>query len=295
MIENASLLFCSRDRPRLLLDTVESVLQGDDVPAEIVIVDQSRAPHPELSDWSGGGPLMRYIHSASRGLSVARNIAIAAAACDDLVIIDDDMFVDRRWFGALIGALRAEGPRVVVTGRVLPDAAANSPGGFVPALVTGAEKARYRGRLPGDVLAGGHMAARRAVFEQVGGFDARLGAGSRFPAADDNDLGFRLLKAGYAIVYVPEAVVYHRAWRPASEYLTMRWRYGRGKGGFYGKHLPAEPRYMAGRIVRDIGRRVLAFRTRIRRDARGAAGDAVYSAGVLLGVLEWTLGLREIR
>lgn len=295
MIENTSLLICSRERPQLLLETIESVLNGAQLPAEVVIVDQSASPHPALAVWARPGPALRYIRSATRGLSVARNVAIAASSYGDLVIIDDDMFVERDWFGAMVAALRAEGPRAVITGRVLPDAAANAPGGFVPALATDEQPARYCGRLARDVLAGGHMAARRQVFEEVGGFDARLGAGSRFPAADDNDLGFRLLKAGYEIVYAPQAVVYHRAWRPAREYLTMRWRYGRGKGGFYGKHLPTETRHMGGRITRDIGRRARGLLDRARRDARGAAGDVVYSLGVLVGVMQWRLGPRKTR
>ncbi len=137
------------------------------------------------------------------------------------------------------------------------------------------------------------MAACRQILDAVGGFDERLGAGSGFPAADDNDLGFRLLKNGYEIVYVPEAVVYHRAWRPRSEYLSMRWRYGRGKGGFYAKHLASDVGYMSNRLVRDIGRRVMGFPRRVLRDARGAAGDVVYSAGVMRGVIQWSLGLRK--
>lgn len=295
MIENTSLLICSRDRPRLLLETIESVLAGAELPAEIVVVDQSSIPHPSLERWTRGDPVVRYIHSGTTGLSVARNIAIAAAGCEDLVIIDDDMFVERDWFGSIVRALRAEGPRAVITGRVLPHAGANAPGGFVPALATSDAPVRYRGRLAKDVLAGGHMAARRQVFEEVGGFDARLGAGSRFPAADDNDLGFRLLKAGFEIVYAPQAVVYHRAWRPGSEYLVMRWRYGRGKGGFYAKHLPTARGHMAARIGRDVGRRAAGLFGRLRRDPRGAAGDVVYSAGVLLGVVEWSLGLQKRR
>jgi GT2 family glycosyltransferase len=295
VIENTSLLICSRERPQLLLETVESVLQGDEWPAEIVVVDQSRKPHPALSGWTRPGPAVRYIHSATSGLSVARNVAIAAAAHGDLIIIDDDMFVACDWFASITHALRTAGPRAVVTARVLPDKEAGAPGGFVPALATDENAARYSGRLQRDVLAGGHMAARRQVFAEVGGFDARLGAGSRFPAADDNDLGFRLLKAGYEIVYAPQAVVYHRAWRPAREYLRMRWRYGRGKGGFYAKHLPTEGRYMLGRIARDIGRRAIGWVSRVRRDTRGAAGDVVYSFGVLVGVVQWSLGPRKTR
>lgn len=293
MIRDTSVIICSRERPCLLQDTVESVLAGDELPAEIVVVDQSAAPHPALSGWQGHGCRVRYIHSATKGLSRARNLAIRAASHELIVIIDDDMFVERAWLGALVRALQAEGPLTVVTGRVLPDEAAAAPGGFVPALVTGEQVARYRGRLQKDVLAGGHMAAYRRALEEAGGFDERLGAGSAFPAADDNDLGFRLLESGYEIVYAPEAVVYHRAWRPRREYLAMRWRYGKGKGGFYAKHLRASRGHMLDRLARDIGRRAARFPGRLVRDARGAAGDIVYSLGVVIGVVQWSLGLRK--
>lgn len=291
MTEQVSVVICSRDRQRLLLDTIRSVLAGDNLPSEIVVIDQSRTPVAALASRCGqSGCAVRYIHSETTGLSRARNIAIRAAECEMLAIIDDDMFVGRTWLAALVGALVAEGPGTVVTGQVLPDPGANTPGGFVPALVTSGERARYRGRLSHDALAGGHMAAYRKTLEAVGGFDERLGAGSTFPAADDNDLGYRLLASGYEILYVPEAVVYHRAWRPKREYLPMRWRYGRGKGGFYAKHLHASRGYMLGRIGRDLGRRAAGIPGRLRRDARGAAGDVVYSMGVISGLVQWSLG-----
>lgn len=297
-MEHVSVLICSRERPQLLLDTIQSILTGDTLPSEIVVVDQSHAPHQALANWQGPVPL-RYLHSCSIGLSRARNEAIRAASGDLLVIIDDDMYVEKDWLRSLVAAQEQEGPGGVVTGRVLPDAAsdksAGARGGFVPALVTGIESARYRGRLPHDVLAGGNMASYRRTLEAVGGFDERLGAGSRFPAADDNDLGYRLLAYGYEIVYVPEAVVYHRAWRPKSEYLSLRWRYGRGKGAFYARHLWTSEGYMLGRMARDVGRRALGFPRRFARDPHGAAGDVVYTLGVLSGAVEWSLGRPKIR
>ncbi len=295
MIADVSVVICSRDRPQLLLETVNSVLSGHELPAEIVVVDQSREPNPAVAAASRQGCSVRYIRSETTGLSRARNIAIRAATCDLLVIIDDDMFVARDWLALLIDALRAAGPAAVVTGRVLPEAQSSVPGGFVPALVTDDVPARYVGRLSRDVLAGGHMAAYRQTLQAVGGFDERLGAGSGFPAADDNDLGFRLLEQGRAIVYAPQAVVYHRAWRPQREYLVMRWRYGRGKGGFYAKHLGTATSYMMSRVLRDLGRRVVGLPGRLRRDCRAAAGDVVYSIGVLTGVVAWSLGQRKIR
>jgi GT2 family glycosyltransferase len=64
-----------------------------------------------------------------------------------------------------------------------------------------------------DVLWGNNIAIQRSAIVKVGAFDERFGAGSNFPSSEDNDLGFRLLEAGYRIIYMPKATLYHRAWR----------------------------------------------------------------------------------
>src|SRR5437899_7923599 len=216
-LPRTTLIICSRNRPTMLQQTIESVLQGDEVPTELVVIDQSSAANPKLACLKTSRVTdIRYIWSETVGLSRARNAGIAAARYSIMAIIDDDMFVPTDWYGALIRALVSAGERAVVTGRVLPTEA-EVPGGFVPASVPSDVPATYEGRIGADVLAGGHMVAYRSVFKTVGGFDERLGAGGEFPAADDNDFGFRLLEAGYQIVYAPQAVVYHRAWRGKGE------------------------------------------------------------------------------
>ena len=292
-IPGSSLIICSRNRPEFLLATIDSVLRGDQVPAELVIVDQSSAPDMRLSAWgSDGGYELRYIWSRSVGLSRGRNEGIAAASYDMLVIIDDDMFVEANWFGTFIQALVQAGPRTVLTGRVLATAP-EVRHGFAPTLAIGEAPAIYQGRIGTEVLAGGHMAAFRSAFQEVGGFDERLGAGSPFPAADDNDLGFRLLEAGYRIAYVPDAVVYHRAWRPAPDYLPMRWKYGLGKGGYYAKYLSLQDRYMLRRMLNDIGHRIYGFPLRLLRNRRLVYGDPAYILGILVGATRWLLTQRR--
>jgi GT2 family glycosyltransferase len=288
-----SLLISSRDRPELLRETVVSVLAGQELPAEIVIVDQSAAQNDALAAMPAvRGCAIRYIWSRSAGLSRSRNLAVAAARHAILAFADDDMFAAPGWYGALIRALIAAGPRAAVTGRVLA-APMERPGGYVPSLVVSDTPAAYRGRLGCDVLAAGNMALYRAALDEVRGFDERLGAGSRFPAAEDNDLGFRLLEAGYCIRYVPEAVLYHRAWRPSGAFLPLRWRYGRGQGAFYGKHLRLRDTHMAGRLHHDVMRHVVQGVRRAGRLQREAAGDAVFVLGLLAGAIEWTWNQRR--
>jgi GT2 family glycosyltransferase len=284
-----SLIICSRNRPKLLLETVASVLQGDEVPTELVIIDQSDTPHSILATLTTDRACeIHYLWTHSVGLSRARNTGIAAGQHAIVAIIDDDMFVTPAWFGSLIRALINAGEGAVVTGRVLPTAA-EVPGGFVPAFVVSEVPAVYEGRIGTDVLAGGHMATYRSTLNAVGGFDERLGAGTEFPAADDNDLGFRLLEAGYRIIFTPEAVLYHRAWRGNGEYLHMRWCYGRGKGGYYTKYFSLKDRYMLRRMIWDIMHRIVLFPARIVRSPRRACGDLVYSAGILSGATQWVL------
>jgi len=277
----------------MLQQTIESVLQGDEVPNELVVIDQSNNPNPNLTSLKTLRITdIRYISSQTVGLSRARNAGIAAARHSILAIIDDDMFVAQNWYGALIRALLNAGDRAVVTGRVLP-AEAEVPGGFVPTFMPSDVPAVYQGRIEMDVLAGGHMAAYRADFNTVDGFDERLGAGGEFPAADDNDLGFRLLEAGYRIIYAPQAVVYHRAWRGKREYLPMRWSYGRGKGGFYTKYFSMKDRHILRRMVWDIAQRFFNFPHRLLRDPRRACGDMVYVAGILCGTAQWITRTRS--
>jgi GT2 family glycosyltransferase len=288
----ASLLICSRRRPQLLEDTVNSVLQGDTLPSEIVIIDQSDQPHPSLSQRkSESGCDIRYIWSQSTGLSRGRNQALAAARYEALVFIDDDMYVDPGWLAAILAALETGGKKSVISGQVRPSQEAGS-GFFAPSTKVDDAPAVYRGRMDQDVLFSGNMALYRSAIVEVGDFDERLGPGSAFPGAEDGDLGFRLLEAGYCIRYAPQAVVYHRAWRPEKEYLPLRWGYGVARGGFYAKYFSLRDRFMLGRMLRDIGRHLIGFPVLLPSNRLKAFGHLALSGGILVGATKWVLTQR---
>jgi GT2 family glycosyltransferase len=268
-------------------------MSADDVPDEIVVIDQSDVPDRSV-ERPAAGPrtAIRVVPSRANGLGNARNEGIAAARHDVLVFVDDDMWADPAWLGALVGALADAPPKTVVTGAV-EATDAESWRAFTPSTQAHPPGAVFVGRLDRDVLAGGHMAIERSALEEVGGFDPRLGAGARYPAADDNDLGFRLLEQGYRIVYVADAVLYHRAWRAGWRYPIVRWHYGRGKGGFYAKHAGASGRHMLRRARRDVTHRARRFPVLVVRQPVRAAGDLLYVLGIVVGGSHWLLRERR--
>jgi GT2 family glycosyltransferase len=84
------------------------------------------------------------------------------------------------------------------------------------------------------------MAFRRAVLERIGGFDERLGHGTRF-SCEDIDAVASALWAGFSGVYDPRAVVYHHHGRRGeSEVRELRRRYDEGRGAYYAKYISAK-------------------------------------------------------
>lgn len=274
-----SVILATRNRPALLTDTVASILYGDTLPAEVIVVDQSDRPHPQLGEDSR----VRYLWTETRGLSRANNLGTSAARNEWLVFTHDDVLAEPDWYGRMLGALVQGGPRTVVTGRVLA-AEPETAEGFAPSLNPSTTPAVYEGRNGRDVIWPMSLALHRSALEAVGGFDERLGPGTPYPAAEDNDLCHRLLEAGYRIVFEPAAVVHHRAWRPRSEHASLRYDYGRGQGAFYAKHLGLRDRYMLRRLAGDVAGRLVRMG---RRGGRNPREEIAYVRGVLSAVWQW--------
>ena len=287
ILPKSSLIICSRNRPKLLFETVESVLRGEQVPTELIIVDQSTTPHSDLSVMKTGRPCeIRYLHSKTVGVGAGRNLGIISSSYDILTFLDDDMFVEPDWFANLVRAVIKAGPCSVISGQVL-SGESEVPGGTAPSTKKDQEPAVYQGRIRKDVLYTGNMGALRSTFHEVGVFDERLGPGTAFPAAEDNDLGFRLLESGYRIYYVPEAVVFHRAWRSQREHLSLEWKYGVGRGAYYAKHMHWNDPYMLSRMLRDMKENVMNFLGHVVYKRR-LNFDYLFSAfGIFYGAVRW--------
>ena len=245
-----SVLIATVDRPGLLTGCMESLSASRFTEAEVLILDQSQKSWA-LPERSGDGPLVRYFRCPRRGKSAALNIGVKEARAPWLAFTDDDCKVAADWLEVIDAAVREAGAGFALTGRVI----AGDPEGetvTAPSLRNSGREITYTSPSFRDVLFGNNMAIPAELMRRAGCFDEGLGPGTAAPAAEDNDLGYRLLRAGIPIRYLPTMVVTHRSWRRGPEQVKLYRGYGVGQGTFYGKHLRHGDLHMAARMVRNV-------------------------------------------
>jgi GT2 family glycosyltransferase len=242
------------DRPDGVARCLDGLLAGELLPAELIVVDQSRDDAVEKVVRRVGRTdiAVRYVRQPRTGLSDSRNAAVAHASQPVVAFTDDDCVPHPRWLLAVSTAFAAPDGPEALTGRVLP-LGEERPGTFVVSPRAGTERIDFRGRtIPWRVGTGGNFAARREWLERIGPFDSRLGAGSPGKAAEDADLLYRLLLAGATVRYDPDAIVYHERQTEAQR-LASRAGYGFGIGAFCGLWLRRGDWYAARLMLGWVG------------------------------------------
>jgi len=245
-----SVLIATADRPELLAGCLESLSATRFTEAEVLILDQSRNA-PAFPAGDANGPAFRYFRCARRGKSAALNLGLKVARAPWLAFTDDDCLVAADWLEVIGRTALETGTGSVLTGRVV----AETPEGEAvkaPSLRENGRETTYTSPTFRDVLFGNNMVIPANILRAAGAFDEGLGPGTAAQAAEDNDLGYRLLRAGVPIRYLPTMVVTHRSWRRAPDQVRLYRGYGVGQGTFYGKHLHRGDLRMAARMVKNV-------------------------------------------
>ncbi len=186
------------------------------VPVEIVVVDDGSNDDTAALARSSAG--VEVITQANAGPAAARNRGARAARGDILVFTDADCEPAPDWLARLTRPL-LEDESVDAAKGVYRTRQRRWAARFAQLEFEGRYRLLARARHISFVDS--YSAAVRAVaFRAVGGFDPH------FPLADneDVDLSFKLARAGYKMVFCPDAVVYHQhpaTWR---RYLALKLR-----------------------------------------------------------------------
>lgn len=227
-------IVCTRDRPEQLPGTLGRL--SAQAGLAVLVVDQSTSPDPELARRAAAGEV-KVLYDDGRGLSRARNLAVAAVTTPWVVFVDDDCHVGPAFAETLTAALADHPDAAFLAPHVEAPVDPAADGLQVTAFPVARERV-HRGRWtdPSHIGFGACFAVRRDWVLRVGGWDERLGAGTRpFPAAEDLDFNRRLLRAGAIAVSTPSVRVVHTQWRSADELVAILEGYALATAGLCGK------------------------------------------------------------
>ena len=191
----------------------------------IVVEDGSTDDSRQLKLW----PEVRWLQQAHQGPAAARNLGVAAARGELVLFTDADCEPAPDWVASMMapfGDPRVSGVKGVYGSRQRS---------LVARFTQLEYEDKYRGMVDRetidfvDTYSAGY---RRHILQAAGGFD------TRFPTAsvEDQELSFRLAKAGHRLVFQPEAVVYHQHPPNLWAYARRKFRIGYWKVLVHRRH-----------------------------------------------------------
>lgn len=236
----ASIVICTLNRSQDLDKCLSQLTQHKAItPFEVIVVNNN--PTDEKTKAVAEKYALVYVPEKRRGVSYARNAGVLAAKGNVIVYVDDDVIVKEGWLDALVAPL--QDPTVMgVTGAVLPLDLNNESaelfedyGGLFRGFVTRkfSPDNYFQGKRCVEtwhIGATANAAFRAEVFKNpaIGPFNEALGTGSPTGCSEDTYLFYKILKAGYSIVYQPEALVYHNHRQSMASLRKQLYNYSKG-------------------------------------------------------------------
>jgi glycosyltransferase involved in cell wall biosynthesis len=200
------------DRLRSALTSVRAqTLPPEDY--EVIVVDNgSEDATPDVVESMNreGGKAIRYIREERSGLHWARHAGAIVARGKFLAFMDDDATADTGWIEALIGSY-SDGKVGCVGGKILPVWEAEPPTwvkDYGPGYLGGLDLGDHSLELKEPAIYGSNLAIRKSTLVQVGGFNPDS-FGDFWLGDGETGLLRKVLQAGWKIMYVPEAIVWH--------------------------------------------------------------------------------------
>ena len=285
---SVSVVVPTRNRPAHAAACAASILAVDGF-VDLTFVDQSddRATEEALSKIDDRR--LRYVRTATRGVTNGRNIGMDSSEGDIIAFTDDDCRVRPDWIQRIVEVF-ADEQVAVVCGRVCVPPEIQHLGyaeGFEPHVRV------WQGHYPPlgrDWGITANFSIRRSVLPRVGPFDPMLGAGAPLRSGGEPDFLFRVLRSGFKVINAGEVVVDHFGIRkPGHEFKNLIIGYGTGTAAALFKHVRlGDP---AGILVyfRFLGSTVW------RVSANVVSGERPTGAGYLIAFIKGTLASYKFR
>ena len=224
----------------LLEDLLAQTIPHEQIEALLVDSASTDATRAIMLDFAKAAPFeVKVLDNPKRWLASGINVALGAATGDAIIRLDAHARIPKDFLRNNLRALdRGED---IVGGCVLGGA----PNGAWESVLRTVDTSRFCGgaapfRNGGearyvDTLA--YALYRREVYDKVGLYDERL------RRTEDNDMHYRMRKAGYRFYFSPDIVSYHAARATMRGQLRQKW----GNGYWIGRTMRIQPRCFAPR------------------------------------------------
>ncbi len=175
----------------------------------------------------------------------AYNWASKTVKSEVLGFIDADAKVEGNWLTRLVADLAS--PEVAAVGGNI---ATWNDDKLVPRCI-GYELSNRYARLPKEAnrLATMNLLLKKKIMMEIGGFDENL------PTQYDTDLGYRITKAGYKVIFDSDVLCYHFHRSTLAKYFMQQYRYGQNTWKLYRSH----PSLAKGDRITDWGMNIQPF------------------------------------
>jgi GT2 family glycosyltransferase len=215
---------------RTLTRALDSVFaQKTDLPVEVIAVeDGSTDGSPDILRALAEAGRITLVKGERRGAAAAINTGIRHARHDVICQVDQDVVLGDNWLAVLVAALDAD-PRLAAAQAYY----GTDRGSTVWARVMGYDLEHRYSRIAGetvDHVCTGTTAYRKAALVEVGLFDETFGYGY------DNDMSYRLAKAGWRMRLCRAAHSTHLWREDLGAYLRQQYGIGYGRLDLVGKH-----------------------------------------------------------
>ncbi len=244
---SVSIALATYDRPDQLRECLEALTRLQSPRRiEIIVIDNHPASGqtpPVVRDF----PEVILVTEPRQGLAYARNAGFIHATGDIVIATDDDVVMPTDWVEQMVAPFERSDIGIV-TGNVLPreletefqyqfeeygglgrgfKRAEFGPGWF--------RASRRRAAPTWQLGATANAAFRAEVFRdpKIGLMDEALGPGMPSGVGEDTYLFYKIIKAGYTLVYQPDALVWHTHRRDRQSLRKQIYNYSKGHVAYH--------------------------------------------------------------
>ena len=214
-----SIIIPSYKRPELigtLLSSMQKTLWGEMKP-EVIVVDNGDCLETkvECEKYTDVIPNLRYIVEKNPGLSNARNTGVKATRGEYVLLLDDDVTFDEKWYQYLLDQVSTDDENIYCP-RLLCPIGEQWPKWLKDRISSGVgqydfgEKSQIFCGSSAKLPVGAAVAFPRSFFERFGPFDINLDRVKRQLLGGSDSLFFRkAIQSGACVSYVANSIVYH--------------------------------------------------------------------------------------